>query len=130
MVENVIKNYSDNGFPLDTVYLDIPYMDNYVDFTVDVKNFPNLTKLATDLHSKNQHLVVIIDAGISAEDTTQKYYKQGNDDDVFIKSNITKSAAYGDNLVSSVWPKKAVFVDWFNANCTNLWGLGLSDLYN
>jgi alpha-glucosidase (family GH31 glycosyl hydrolase) len=45
-------------------------MDNFVDFTVDTKNFPNLTDLATNLHNKNQRLVVIIDAGISAENTT------------------------------------------------------------
>jgi len=39
--------------PLDTIYLDIPYMDNFVDFTVDSKNFPNLTGLAKNLHNNN-----------------------------------------------------------------------------
>lgn len=29
-----------------------------------------------------------------------------------------------------VWPQKAVFVDWFNDKCTNVWGTGLWDLYN
>jgi alpha-glucosidase (family GH31 glycosyl hydrolase) len=28
-----------------------------------------------------------------------------------------------------VWPKVAVFVDWFNDNCTHMWFAGLDDLY-
>jgi alpha-glucosidase len=37
MVEDVIDKYSQNGIPLETIYLDIPYMDKYSDFTVDKK---------------------------------------------------------------------------------------------
>ena len=29
-----------------------------------------------------------------------------------------------------MWPKKAVFLDWFNPNSSNFWSQGLSDLYN
>jgi alpha-glucosidase len=42
MVEEVIDKYATNNFPLETVYLDIPYMDKYADFTVDKKAFPDL----------------------------------------------------------------------------------------
>lgn len=54
MVEDVISNYAAAGLPLDTVYLDIPYMKNYEDFTVDTVNFPDLTTLSTTLHTNNQ----------------------------------------------------------------------------
>ena len=40
-----------------------------------------------------------------------------------------KSTKYNNNLINEVWPKVAVFVDWFNENCTNMWWTGLRDLY-
>jgi alpha-glucosidase (family GH31 glycosyl hydrolase) len=40
--------------PLDTIFLDIPYMDNYVDFTVDKKKFPSLTQFIDKLHANKQ----------------------------------------------------------------------------
>ena len=60
--------------PLDAVFLDIPYMDNYVDFTVNKTAFPNLTDFVSQLHANKQHLIPIIDAAISAENTSNKYY--------------------------------------------------------
>ena len=80
MVEDVIEKYAENNIPLETVYLDIPYMKNYADFTVDNSTFPRLKELATKLHSNNQKLVVIIDAAIYAEDVSEnnKYYSIGN----------------------------------------------------
>jgi alpha-glucosidase (family GH31 glycosyl hydrolase) len=40
--------------PLDTIFLDIPYMDNYVDFTVDKKKFPTLPEFIGKLHANKQ----------------------------------------------------------------------------
>ncbi len=54
MVQEVINNYNTSGLPLDTIYLDIPYMKNYEDFTVDTDKFPNLTSLSESLHKNNQ----------------------------------------------------------------------------
>lgn len=53
----------------------------------------------------------------------------GNQDDIFIKSGMYKSTKYNNNLISEVWPKVAVFVDWFNQKCVNMWWTGLRDLY-
>ena len=64
--------------PLEVVYFDIPYMDNYADFTVDQVNFKGLPEFTAQLKQNNQKLVVIVDAAISAEDTTNKYYVMGN----------------------------------------------------
>lgn len=76
MVTDVLDKYDMNDFPLETIYLDIPYMDKYADFTVDKKAFFDLQGLAKRLHDNKQKLVVIIDAAISAEDVTEKnkYY--------------------------------------------------------
>lgn len=130
MVENVIAQYKANNFPLDTIFLDIPYMNNYVDFTVNTTAFKNLSGLAKSLHDNKQQIIPIIDAGISAEDTSNTYYAMGNSDDIFIKSGLYKSQKYNNNLINQVWPKIAVFVDWFNNKSTNMWFKGLQDLYN
>ena len=54
MVENVLAQYKANNFPLDTIFLDIPYMNNYVDFTVNTNAFKNLSGLAQTLHANKQ----------------------------------------------------------------------------
>lgn len=117
--------------PLETIYLDIPYMKNYADFTVDLKAFNNIPALADRLHAAGQRLVVIVDAAISAEDLTDNnaYYTMGNEDNTFIKSGLWRSTKYNNNLISQVWPKQAVFMDWFNKKCMNVWSKGLYDLY-
>lgn len=50
MVTDAVGEYRTQGFPLDAIFLDIPYMDNYVDFTVNKTAFPDLPGLADDLH--------------------------------------------------------------------------------
>jgi alpha-glucosidase (family GH31 glycosyl hydrolase) len=42
MVQEVIGNYSAANMPLEVIYFDIPYMDNYADFSVDEVAFPDL----------------------------------------------------------------------------------------
>ncbi len=105
-------------------------MDKYTDFTVDKEAFPDISGLADGLHDNDQRLVLIIDAALSAEDTENKYYEMGNKDDVFIKSALYTSEKYNNNLIAKVWPDRAVFVDWFNEKCMNVWSHGLYDLYN
>ncbi len=39
--------------PLETIYLDIPYMNNYEDFTVDTVNFPDLVAFGDKIHANN-----------------------------------------------------------------------------
>jgi len=105
-------------------------MDKYTDFTVDKQKFPTLDAFAKKLHSNNQHIIPIIDAGISADDLNNTYYKMGNTDDIFIKSGIHKSDKYNNNLINQVWPGTSVYVDWFNEKCVNMWHTGLNNLYN
>mmetsp|Transcript_21812 Transcript_21812/g.16167 ORF Transcript_21812/g.16167 Transcript_21812/m.16167 type:complete len:97 (+) Transcript_21812:990-1280(+) len=95
----MIQGYEDADMPLETVYLDIPYMDNYADFTVDDDAFPKIQDLATSLHNNGQRLVVILDAAISSEDKTNPYYTDGLDKEVFIQSSLN-----GDPLEAKVWP--------------------------
>ena len=100
-------------------------MSNYTDFTVNTTAFKNISGLVNTLHANKQQIIPIIDAGISAEDTNNTYYAMGNNDDIFIKSGLYKSEKYNNNLINQVWPKIAVFVDWFNEKSTKMWFRGL-----
>ena len=65
MLREVYDKYNSYKIPLDTLWSDIDYMDNYKDFTFDPKNFGNLSQLISDLHKDNKHYIPIIDAGIA-----------------------------------------------------------------
>jgi alpha-glucosidase (family GH31 glycosyl hydrolase) len=47
MVEDVVGNYTEKNIPLETIWLDIPYMDAFADFSVNTTAFPNI-KAYTD----------------------------------------------------------------------------------
>ena len=75
MVENMMQKYQENKLPLDAIWLDIPYMDNFADFTVDNKAFPNIETLAEAIHTNKQKIIPIIDGGISADNKRDTYYQ-------------------------------------------------------
>jgi alpha-glucosidase len=68
-----MQGYIDNGIPLDTQWVDIDYMQDYKDFTVNDKDFlgnagafAGLSGFVDNLHKMNMQFVPIVDAGISA----------------------------------------------------------------
>ena len=46
----MMQKYTDASLPLDVVWLDITYMENYADFTVNKTAYPDLKGLADKLH--------------------------------------------------------------------------------
>jgi alpha-glucosidase len=65
MLREIYDNYKKYKIPLDTLWSDIDYMENYKDFTFDPTNFAGLPKLIEDLHNDDKHYIPIIDAGIA-----------------------------------------------------------------
>lgn len=63
-VREIVRGYRDNHIPIDAVYLDIDYMDNYKDFTVSEKAFPDFKNFVSEMKDNNIHLVPIIDAAV------------------------------------------------------------------
>ena len=70
-LDEVISGYSDHQIPLESIWLDIEYMDRYRNFIVNKTRFENLRFTANSLHKKNQKLITIVDAGLSAADDYQ-----------------------------------------------------------
>lgn len=44
-IREVVKNHRENHIPLDSVYLDIDYMERYKDFSINEETFPKFPNL-------------------------------------------------------------------------------------
>jgi len=121
--KEVVEMYKENNLPLDTMWLDIDYMEKYYDFTISTENFGNLTGIVKDFQNEGLHVVPILDIGIP-NDPEDKYYKLGMELNTFIMSNYT-----GNPLINTVWPGKTHFPDFTNPNSKILWETGLKDFF-
>ena len=130
-VREIAQQYQAHGLPLDMICLDIDYMQDYADFTVNKERFPNLAALSADLKQQGIRLVPILDAGvrIDPEDPT---YAEGLEKGYFCKK------ADGTPFVAAVWPGKACFPDflrpevraWFGGRYKTLTDCGIEGFWN
>ena len=112
-IDEVIRKYRENGIPLDSVCLDIDYMDNYKDFTVDEKKFPKFAEYTKKLAEDGIRLVPIIDAGVKKEDGYE-IYDEGK------KYFCTDKN--GKPFIAGVWPGDACFPDFLNEDARKFFG--------
>jgi Alpha-glucosidases, family 31 of glycosyl hydrolases len=115
-LQNVVTKFNQYRIPLDVLWTDIDYMNNYEDFTLDASryNYGQFSKFIDSLHAANRKFVPIMDAAIAK--TNYDPYNDGLAKNVFIQSPSHPGALVGD-----VWPGPAVYIDWFNPNATNYW---------
>lgn len=114
-VREVVSGHRERGIPLDAVYLDIDYMENYKDFTVDPEKFPDFAGLACEMKDQGIHLVPIIDAGVKIEEG-YSIYEEGVEKGYFCKDED------GKEFVGAVWPGKVHFPDVLNAKAREWFG--------
>jgi alpha-glucosidase (family GH31 glycosyl hydrolase) len=124
MVEDNVNEYVKAGIPIEGVWLDIPYMDNYRDFTVNATAFPSLKAFTESLHQFDKRMIPIIDAGLSADTKGDKYISAARTANALLHSTETNS-----EYETTVWPKKTMFLDWFNSASKDIWTEGIQDLY-
>lgn len=114
-IREVAAKYKAAGSPLDSIYLDIDYMERYKDFTVDEERFPDLKGLAADMQAEGIHLVPIIDAGVKIEDG-YSVYEEGVEKNYFCKN------AEGGDFVGAVWPGRVHFPDFLQPEARDWFG--------
>lgn len=130
-IREVVKKYKELGLPLDSVYMDIDYMDGLKDFTVHPERFPEFSKFTEEMKAQNIRLVPIIDAGVKIEDG-YSVYEEGAKNGYFCKN------ADGSIFVGAVWPGKCAFPDmlnketreWFGNNYKVLLDQGVEGFWN
>jgi alpha-glucosidase (family GH31 glycosyl hydrolase) len=126
-VENVVKSYRKNNIPLDAIWTDIDYMDQYRDFTISDKNFKNLSEsVAKWQDDYDIHYVPILDAAIAYEpDNSNSAYKSGKELGIFIKDPNDPTKPF----IGKVWPGDAVYIDWLHKDAEKWWHDQVYDLY-
>eukprot|EP01038_Epipyxis_sp_PR26KG_P006616 gene6616-9083_t len=123
-VKEVVKNYSIANIPLDTQWVDIDYMQNYKDFTLDSVNFPmdKMDEFVDNLHNNGQHFIPIVDPGIMV---TSNYdaLEEGLKQDIFIKD------VKGGYYLGEVWPGATYFPDFIHPNAKDYWTNQLNNFH-
>ena len=114
-VREVARQYKEHDLPLDMICMDIDYMQDYADFTVNKERFPDLAKLSADLKAQGIRLVPIIDAGVRI-DPNDPTCTEGVEKGYFCKK------ADGTPFVAAVWPGKAYFADFLRPEVREWFG--------
>ncbi|KAF2839462.1 glycoside hydrolase family 31 protein [Patellaria atrata CBS 101060] len=130
-LQDVVDNFASSGIPLETIWSDIDYMNQYRDFTTDnvTMPLPEFHAFLTDLHDKGQHWVPIVDAAIyipNPQNASDAYptYERGHEADIFLKNPD------GSEYIGAVWPGYTVFPDWHNPSANAWWAEELKLWHN
>ncbi|CUS14012.1 unnamed protein product [Tuber aestivum] len=121
-LEGVVETYRDFNIPLETIWSDIDYMDQYRDWTNDPVTYSlnAFSAFLDKIHENGQHFVPIFDAGIyipnpnNASDA-YSYYDAGIAADAYLKN------PNGSLYIGAVWPGFTVFPDWSAPGTQDWW---------
>ncbi|XP_077004191.1 putative maltase-glucoamylase 2 [Tamandua tetradactyla] len=112
-LKKVVDRNRAAGIPYDVQYSDIDYMDGKKDFTYDNKTFAGLPEFAKKLHKEGQKYVIIVNPGISKNDSYEPYVNGSMNKVWVMKGNET--------VVGEGYPGPIVFPDYSNPVCTRWW---------
>ena len=113
--KKVVDGYRDNHIPMDMLYMDIDYMQDYKDFTLNEENFGDFPAFVQDMKEKKIHLVPIIDAGVKVKEGYD-VYEEGVEKGYFCKRED------GSDFVAAVWPGYTHFPDVLNPEARRWFG--------
>eukprot|EP00823_Brevimastigomonas_motovehiculus_P004856 TRINITY_DN3317_c0_g1_i1.p1 TRINITY_DN3317_c0_g1~~TRINITY_DN3317_c0_g1_i1.p1 ORF type:complete len:931 (-),score=217.82 TRINITY_DN3317_c0_g1_i1:148-2913(-) len=117
--KEVVRNYSEAGIPLDTIWSDIDYMSEYEDFSFDAVAYPEAQVkewVEKELHEqRHMHYVVIVDPGIHIR-AGYESYETGLKDKIFVTTEDGTTPYAG-----SVWPGPTHYPDFLNPNTNQYW---------
>lgn len=130
-VLDVARQMRRYDIPLDVMYLDIDYMDDYKVFTYDKKRFKNMKKMTAELKQMGIKTVAIVDPGVKVE-KGYGVYESGLEADYYVKTET------GSPYVGKVWPGDSVFPDFLRSEVREWWGeqhqaltdLGIDGIWN
>ncbi|MGF1758579.1 hypothetical protein L4D76_11655 [Photobacterium sagamiensis] len=114
-VDEVVRNFRHFDIPCDSVYLDIDYMEEFKDFTIDQNRFPDFSHWVAELKQQGIRLIPIIDAGVKVAEH-YPVYQEGREKGFFCKTET------GEEFQAAVWPGLCAFPDFFQPEARQWWG--------
>lgn len=117
-IRQVVARYRGKNIPLEAVFMDIDYMTEYKDFTVDPNKYPDFKNFVAEMKDMGIHLVPIIDAGVkiqSGYDVYEEGLKKG-----YFSADRKLDLSYP--FTAAVWPGLCHFPDFFNPEARKWFG--------
>jgi alpha-glucosidase len=112
----VVEQYAANNIPLDAMWNDIDYMENYEDFSFDPQRYPlsEVQSFVAALHANNQHYITIVDPGIHNRTGYEPW-------DSGLAAGLFVNASEGGPFIGQVWPGFTAFPDFLNPAAAAYW---------
>ena len=121
-LQEVIDKHEALGIPLENVWLDIDYMNQYRDFENDMNTFSysDGDNFFKKLHDGGRHFIPIIDSAIyipNPQNASDNYstFDRGEAVGAFLTNPD------GSIYIGAVWPGYTVFPDWLSDGAGNWW---------
>ena len=114
-VETIVEKFDTYQIPLDAVYLDLDYMDDFKVFTISEERFPKFVNMISSFKTKGIQVVPIIDPGVKIQ-KGYDVYEEG------IKGKFFITGKDGQPFQASVWPGLTHFPDFLNPKALGWWG--------
>lgn len=131
VLEDVVDNYAKFGIPLEHIWTDIDYMNQYRDFDNDPIRFNYATgqEFLSRLHANGQYYIPIIDSAIYVPNplnASDNYttFNNGNDSNAFMLNPD------GSLYIGEVWPGYTVFPDWLSNGTQDWWTSEMVNWHN
>ncbi|WP_297632988.1 TIM-barrel domain-containing protein [uncultured Clostridium sp.] len=112
-VREIGKTFREKNIPIDCIYLDIDYMKDFKNFSINNETFPKFEELVEEMKNEGIRLIPIIDAGCKIEEGYD-IYEEG------IEKGHYCLDKEGNPFVAAVWPGKVHFPDFLNKDA-RLW---------
>ena len=130
-VRTIVSEHRKRHIPLDGVCMDIDYMDDYMDFTVDPAGFENLPRFCREMKDAHAHMIPIIDAGVKEK----KGYEACDEG---LENGYFCTYEDGRPFVGAVWPGRSYFPDflredvraWFGVKYHRFLDAGVDGFWN
>lgn len=111
----VADGYRKNHLPLDMIYMDIDYMQDYKDFTFNEEHFSDFPEFVAKMKERHIRVIPIIDGGVKIEEG-YPVYEEG------VKNNYFCKRGEGSDFVAAVWPGYTHFPDFLNPEARRWFG--------
>ncbi|MFT9497854.1 TIM-barrel domain-containing protein [Anaerosolibacter sp.] len=120
-IDEVADALIKHDIPCDAIYLDIDYMKDFKDFTINTERFPQFKDFVYAMKEKGFRLVPIIDAGVKIEEGYE-VYEEGVEKGHFCLDGE------GNPFVAAVWPGKVHFPDFLSPKVRRWFGLKYKEM--
>ncbi|KAI9759304.1 MAG: hypothetical protein M4579_002433 [Chaenotheca gracillima] len=122
VLQDVVDNFEKFGIPLENIWTDIDYMNQYRDFDNDQNTFSysDGKDFLQKLHDGGRHYIPIVDSAIyvpNPENASDAYatFDRGN------ASNSFLTNPDGSLYIGEVWPGYTAFPDWLSTGAGDWW---------